>query len=32
MNNEPLSDEQIADFKEAFSLFDKDADGLVDIS
>ncbi len=24
-----LSEEQIADFKEAFSLFDKDGDGTI---
>lgn len=27
-----LSEEQIADFKEAFSLFDKDGDGIIKIS
>ena len=29
---EQLSEEQIADFKEAFSLFDKDGDGIIKIS
>ena len=29
MNN--LSDEQIAEYKEAFSLFDKDGDGTINI-
>lgn len=27
-----LTDEQIAEFKEAFSLFDKDGDGNLSIS
>lgn len=27
MGSEHLSDEQIAEFKEAFALFDKDGDG-----
>ena len=27
-----LTEEQIADFKEAFSLFDKDGDGIIKIS
>lgn len=26
-----LTDEQISEFKEAFSLFDKDGDGLVSL-
>tara|TARA_B100000035_G_C20822037_1_gene474688 strand:- start:227 stop:661 length:435 start_codon:yes stop_codon:yes gene_type:complete len=26
-----LSDEQLAEYKEAFSLFDKDGDGVVDV-
>uniref|UniRef100_A0A6B2G2W3 Calmodulin-2 B (Trinotate prediction) n=1 Tax=Myxobolus squamalis TaxID=59785 RepID=A0A6B2G2W3_MYXSQ len=26
---EPLTDEQVAEFKEAFSLFDKDGDGTI---
>ena len=26
---ESLTEEQIADFKEAFSLFDKDGDGII---
>ena len=29
---EQLSEEQIADFKEAFSLFDKDGDGIIKIA
>lgn len=29
MSNNNLTQEQIANFKEAFSLFDKDDDGLV---
>ena len=29
---ELLNEEQISDFKEAFSLFDKDGDGVIDIS
>jgi hypothetical protein len=29
---EQLTEEQIAEFKEAFSLFDKDGDGIVIIS
>lgn len=28
---EQLSDEQISEFKEAFSLFDKDGDGEIPI-
>jgi Ca2+-binding EF-hand superfamily protein len=27
--SEQLTEEQIAEFKEAFSLFDKDGDGIV---
>jgi len=29
MSGEQLSEEQIAEFKEAFSLFDKDGDGTI---
>ena len=28
-NGDSLTDEQIAEFKEAFSLFDKDGDGTI---
>lgn len=30
--SDQLSEEQIADFKESFSLFDKDGDGVIKIS
>lgn len=30
--SDQLTEEQIADFKEAFSLFDKDGDGIINIS
>ncbi len=29
MGDEQLTEEQIAEFKEAFSLFDKDGDGTI---
>lgn len=29
---EQLTDDQIAEFKEAFSLFDKDGDGILSLS
>jgi Ca2+-binding EF-hand superfamily protein len=29
---EQLTEEQIADYKEAFSLFDKDGDGIIKVS
>lgn len=29
---EQLTEEQIAEFKEAFSLFDKDGDGMLSLS
>ena len=32
MNNTVLSEEQISSIKEAFSLFDKDGDGIIDIN
>merc|ERR1712021_105216 len=32
MNNTVLAEEQISSIKEAFSLFDKDGDGIIDIN
>eukprot|EP00825_Cyclidium_porcatum_P039804 TRINITY_DN4906_c0_g1_i3.p4 TRINITY_DN4906_c0_g1~~TRINITY_DN4906_c0_g1_i3.p4 ORF type:complete len:164 (+),score=44.38 TRINITY_DN4906_c0_g1_i3:305-796(+) len=29
---QPLTKQQIAEYKEAFSLFDKDGDGIIDVS
>lgn len=31
MQGESLTEEQIANFKEAFTLFDKDGDGVIKI-